>query len=87
LSDTSSKEGLTVIYDDESLTFTFDWDPETHPEYNFLSGMTSSELVKMLTDYLELLTDEEKDSAQAALQVRGQGGGEAESIDDPEPQA
>jgi hypothetical protein len=52
-----SDEGLVVTYDEESLTFSFDWNPETHPEYNFLEEMTSSELLKMLTHYLEL-TDE-----------------------------
>lgn len=53
-----SDEGLVVTYDEESLTFSFDWNPETHPEYNFLEKMTSSELIKMITHYLEL-TDEE----------------------------
>lgn len=67
MSDTSTGEGLTVTYDDESLTFTFDWDPETHPEYNFLENMTSNELIKMITDYLELTENAQKESTEASL--------------------
>lgn len=58
--ETSSGEGLVVTYDEETLTITFDWDEETHPEYNFLREMDSSSLVKMLTDYLELTDAETK---------------------------
>jgi hypothetical protein len=71
--ETSSEEGLTVIYDEETLTFSFDWDPETHPEYNFLQDMTSNDLIKMITDYLEL-TDEEAKQKHAEVLTRGQSG-------------
>lgn len=67
MSDTRTGEGLTVTYDDESLTFTFDWNPETHPEYNFLENMTSNELIKMITDYLELTENAQKESTEASL--------------------
>lgn len=87
MSETSSGKGLTVTYDEETLSFTFDWDPVTHPQYNFLEGMTSNELVKMITSYLEFHENDEKESSQARFQGGGSGSGTTEGINDPEPQS
>lgn len=59
--DNSEQEGLVVIYDEDTETITFDWNQETHPEYNFLSLMTPEELSKMLMDYLHTLEDEHEE--------------------------
>jgi hypothetical protein len=32
----SEKDGLVVMIDDETDTLTFEWDDETHPQWNFL---------------------------------------------------
>lgn len=87
MSDTSTGHGLTVTYDEETLTFTFDWDPETHPEYNFLEDLTSNELIKMITDYLELIENEQKEKSDASIQDRGQSCGTSKGINDSKPQS
>lgn len=59
--ESSSEDGLTVSYDEESGTITFDWDNETHPEYNFLNLLAPEELSKMLMDRIkELVTEDEE---------------------------
>jgi hypothetical protein len=82
MAESSSGEGLTVTYDEETLTITFDWDPETHPEYNFLSSWTAQDLTQMLTEYLNQSDPQFNDQSQASLQSGGPGSGEAESICD-----
>ena len=48
----ASGDGLSVSYDEEKGVISFDWDPETHPEYNYLEGLTAEELVNMVLDYI-----------------------------------
>lgn len=38
--ETSTSAGLTVSYEEETSTISFEWDEETHPEYNFLKDLT-----------------------------------------------
>lgn len=61
LMETTDDGGLQVSFDEENGVITFDWDEETHPEYNFLHLLTPEELSKMLLGKLELLeaSDEE----------------------------
>lgn len=61
LMETTDDDGLQVSYDAENGVITFDWDEETHPEYNFLHLLTPEELSKMLLGKLEMLeaSDEE----------------------------
>lgn len=61
LMETTDDSGLQVSYDEESGVITFDWNEETHPEYNFLHLLTPEELSKMLLGKLEMLeaSDEE----------------------------
>ena len=61
LMETTDDSGLQVSYDEENGVITFDWDEETHPEYNFLHLLTPEELSKMLLGKLEMLeaSDEE----------------------------
>lgn len=59
--ESSTNDGLTVSYDEESGTITFDWDNETHPEYNFLNLLTPEELSKMLMDRIKELEAEDEE--------------------------
>jgi len=59
--ESSTNDGLTVSYDEESGTITFDWDNETHPEYNFLNLLTPEELSKMLMDRIKELVAEDEE--------------------------
>lgn len=59
--ESSTRDGLTVIYDEENAEFTFDWDENTHPEYNFLKGLTEEKLADMLMDHLKKLEAEVQD--------------------------
>lgn len=49
----SEKDGLRVEFEEESSTFSFVWDSDTHPEWNFLKDMTSEDFTQMLQDYLD----------------------------------
>ena len=49
--ESETKEGLTVIYNEEESLITFEWDENTHPEYNSLAQLTQGKLHKMLIDY------------------------------------
>jgi hypothetical protein len=55
--DTTSMSGLTITYDDETGTFSFDWNEETHPEYNFIADLTADSFSKMLQQYLNELDE------------------------------
>jgi len=59
--ESSSDDGLTIIYDEDTSSLTFEWDNETHPEYNFLSLLTPEELNKVLMDYLHRLEAEDEE--------------------------
>jgi hypothetical protein len=51
--ESSTENGLTIIYDDEASLLTFEWDENTHPEYNCLKGLTSEKLFEMMLKDLE----------------------------------
>jgi hypothetical protein len=59
--ESSSDDGLTIIYDEDASSLTFEWDNETHPEYNFLNLLTPEELNKVLMDYLHRLEAEDEE--------------------------
>lgn len=58
----SSDAGLTVTFDDETGIFTFDWDEETHPEYNFIKDFTNEDFATMMREYLETVPSSDNDS-------------------------
>jgi hypothetical protein len=60
--ESTTNDGLTVTYNEETLEFTFDWDEITHPEYNFLHELTSEDLVNILTERLKALEAEAQDA-------------------------
>lgn len=76
MTESSSGEGLTVTYDDETLTFSFDWDSQTHPEYDFLLNWTSQDLTKLVTEFLDQIDTETNDQSETGLQSGGSGSGE-----------
>lgn len=60
----STEDGLTVTFDDETNIFTFEWDEETHPEYNFIKDFTNEDFATMMREYInsQVLTDDASDS-------------------------
>lgn len=81
--ESSEQDGLLVGFDEESGSFTFEWDDATHPEYNFLRLLTPEELSRALSDRLQELIDDETSSD---IQGGGSGSGAPEIYDHPEPQ-
>jgi len=51
--DISSDAGLTVTFDEETSTFSFEWDEETHPEYNFIKDFTDESFATMMREYIK----------------------------------
>lgn len=49
----SERDGLRVELDEESSTFSFVWDDETHPEWNFLKDMTNEDFAQMMQNYID----------------------------------
>lgn len=47
--------GLTVIYDEETGIFSFEWDEETHPEYNFIKDLTPETFATMIFEQIARL--------------------------------
>lgn len=62
----SSEAGLTVTFDDETGIFTFEWDEDTHPEYNFIKDFTDDDFATMMRDYLNLEDPNDSDSEAAS---------------------
>lgn len=61
--ESTTLDGLTVSYDEETGTFTFDWDEETHPQYNYLKELTEEMFTEMLMKAIEEnLTEEQLNS-------------------------
>jgi len=81
--ESSEQDGLQVSFDEESGTFTFEWNEETHPQYNYLKLMTPEEFSQALSDRLQQLIDDENGSA---VQDRRSGSGTPEIDDYPQPE-
>lgn len=79
----SEQDGLLIQFDEESSTFTFEWDDKTHPEYNFLRLLTPDELSRVLSERLEELIQNE---IGPDIQCGGSGSGAPEIYDHPQPQ-
>lgn len=66
--ESSTLGGLTVSFDEETSTFTFDWDEKTHPEYNYLKELTDEMFSEMLINSIsERLTKEQLKSIEEQL--------------------
>lgn len=47
----SEKDGLVILIDDGTDLITFEWDEETHPQWNFLHDLGEEKVTEMLMDY------------------------------------
>lgn len=57
--------GLFISYDEETSTITFEWDSETHPQYNCLESLSQEEVSQLLLNGLEDAIEElEKENQQ-----------------------
>jgi hypothetical protein len=45
--------GLRVTYNEDDSSLTLGWDPETHPEYNYLNDFSEDELSEYLNGILK----------------------------------
>ncbi len=81
---TSEENGLLIIYDEESSQLIFEWNEETHPQYNFLYGLTAEMFHEMLERHYSKLDAIEKTTD---VQNRGSCSGTSEGNSDPEPLA
>lgn len=73
----SEKDGLLASYDEETGNISLEWDPDVHPEYNYLEDLTSDEFCKILLDQIK--RHETQESSACEIQTRRSSGGEAES--------
>lgn len=76
----SEKDGLLVSYDEETGNISLEWDPDVHPEYNYLEDLTSDEFCKILLDQIK--RHETQESSACEIQTRRSSSGEAESNSD-----
>lgn len=69
--ETSSDAGLTVSIDDETGIISFEWDEETHPEYNFIKDFTDETFATMMREYIEHLglTDDVQETSDNSTEV------------------
>jgi hypothetical protein len=54
----SEKDGLVVMIDDETDTLTFEWDDETHPQWNFLRELGEDGVTEMLLAHCQQILSE-----------------------------
>ena len=79
--DFMEEDGLRITYDEESNLLTFEWDENTHPQYNCLYCLTEERFSQMLKEHCERL-----DALQETSDVhdRGPCSGTPESNSNPE---
>jgi hypothetical protein len=56
--DRSEKDGLVISIDDETNTLTFEWDEETHPQWNFLHDLGEDGVTEMLFAHCQQILSE-----------------------------
>ena len=54
----SEKDGLTITIDDETDNILFEWDEETHPQWNFLHDLGEESLTQMLMEQCQRILSE-----------------------------
>ena len=54
----SEENGLVVIVDDEANLLTFEWDDETHPQWNFLRELGEEGITELIIDYCNRVISE-----------------------------
>jgi len=70
--ETTCDAGLTVTYDEETGIFSFEWDEETHPEYNFIKDFTDESFATMMREYIARidLEDHEPQASNDSTEVQ-----------------
>lgn len=73
--ETSTGAGLTVEYDDETGIISFEWDEETHPEYNFIKDLTNESFATMIQQYIDSLdlSDHGSETGDPSTEVQARG--------------
>jgi hypothetical protein len=67
---TVKANGLSVTFDDKKNEITFEWDGETHPEWNIIEEIGQENLLKMLTEKAnEILTEKTNEICEDELKV------------------
>ena len=56
--DRSEENGLVIIVDDEANLLTFEWDDETHPQWNFLHELGEDGVTELLMNYCNQIVSE-----------------------------
>jgi len=61
--DTIESKGLTVSFNQETSEITFEWDPDTHPEFNYLNELSAedihSTIMKHFADIVEQANEDQ----------------------------
>ena len=52
------EDGLIVTIDDETNILTFTWDPDTHPQWNYLQELGEEGVKELLMDYVQRTLEE-----------------------------
>jgi hypothetical protein len=60
----TTKDGLTIFYDENTFTFGFDWNSKEHPEYNFISELSAQELMTIFKQRLETIENNNADKSE-----------------------
>lgn len=69
----TSEHGLTVTYDEKNSLISFEWDPDTHPEYNYLEELTDEEFSEMINNHHANFLRNGKENDANEVQSRGSG--------------
>jgi len=56
--DRSEKDGLVVSIDDETNLITFEWDDETHPQWNFLRELGEEGVTELILAHCQQILSE-----------------------------
>ena len=52
------EDGLIVTIDDGTNILTFEWDPDTHPKWNYLQELGEEGVKELLMDYVQRTLEE-----------------------------
>ena len=61
------EDGLRIYVNEQDLTITLDWDPETHPKWNELHNISEEDLLKRLVAMAEKDLNEEPSEKNEAV--------------------
>jgi len=59
--DRSEGDGLVITVDDEAKSITFEWDEETHPQWNILRELGEDGVNQLLKDHCTRVLSETND--------------------------